>query len=163
MSFRKRNVGLSTGGPRAAPVPATANSTDQHIAPGLRPSPIDGRPTTSTGTPTLDRLLAGHAGLALGSSLLIEEGGTTDFAGALLRYYAAEGIVQEQQLHVVGFDPQWGTTLPGLIGATEAGDKKPNESSEKMKIAWRYERLGNFGAGPTPSRGISSFSVMFLI
>ena len=47
---------------------------------------------TSTGTASLDGLLGGHSGLALGNSLLIEESGTTDFAGALLKYYAAEGI-----------------------------------------------------------------------
>ncbi|EEP75816.1 conserved hypothetical protein [Uncinocarpus reesii 1704] len=152
MSFRKRNVGLSTGGPRTATPHASINQASQPPVLGLRPSPVDGRQTTSTGTPTLDNLLAGHAGLALGSSLLIEESGTTDFAGALLRYYAAEGIVQEHQLHVVGFDPQWAATLPGLIGAAEAADEKPKGKNEKMKIAWRYERLGNFGAGITPSR-----------
>jgi elongator complex protein 4 len=78
--------------------------------------------------------------------LLIGENGTTDFAGALLRYYAAEGIVQDQRIHVVGFAEQWGGTLPGLIGPAEAADEKPSrEKEDKMKIAWRYERLGQFG------------------
>ncbi|EAS35311.1 paxneb protein superfamily [Coccidioides immitis RS] len=152
MSFRKRNIGLSTGTQRTAGPHGPTKDVAQHPVLGLRPSPVDGRQTTSTGTPTLDNLLAGHAGLALGSSLLVEESGTTDFAGALLRYYAAEGIVQEHQLHVVGFDPQWAATLPGLVGAAEAADEKPREKGEKMKIAWRYEKLGDFGAGITPSR-----------
>ncbi|WEW57707.1 Elongator subunit elp4 [Emydomyces testavorans] len=152
MSFRKRNIGLSAGIQRTTAPKDPTNQPTQATIPGLRPSPIDGRPTTSTGTPTLDNLLAGHTGLALGSSLLIEESGTTDFAGALLRYYAAEGIVQEQQIHVVGLDPQWAATLPGLIGTAEAADAKPKEKGEKMKIAWRYERLGNFGTGIAPSR-----------
>ncbi len=111
--------------------------------PGTRPSPLDGRLTTSTGTPTLDNLLAGHAGLAGGNSLLIEETGTTDFAGSLLRYYAAEGVVQGHIVHVVGVGQQWGRTLPGLIGAGE-GEDKGSKKGEKMKIAWRYERLGEF-------------------
>ncbi|CAF9941933.1 hypothetical protein IMSHALPRED_003105 [Imshaugia aleurites] len=155
MSFRKRNVGLAgpssaSASPKEAPV-TPANS------PGVRPSPIDGRPTTSTGTPTLDDLLAGHAGLALGNSLLIEENGTTDFAGALLRYYAAEGVVQGHRVHVVGVGEQWGRELPGLVGVGGAAGKEGEAGAagdkEKMKIAWRYERLGEFGAGAAGSRG----------
>ncbi|PGH19564.1 hypothetical protein AJ80_03900 [Polytolypa hystricis UAMH7299] len=161
MSFRKRNIGLSSGTARGitpnavGPTPAqpSAQPPSQPIL-GLRPSPVDGRQTTSTGTLTLDNLLAGHAGLVLGCSLVIEESGTTDFAGALLRYYAAEGVVQEHQLHVIGAGELWGKALPGLIEGGEAGEVKRREAKgEKMKIAWRYERLGEFGAGVAGSRG----------
>lgn len=90
----------------------------------------------------------------LGNSLLIEESGTTDFAGALLRYFAAEGVVQEHQLHVIGVGEQWGRALPGLVGTGEAADDKPSKrTEERMKIAWRYERWGEFGAGIAGSRG----------
>ncbi|OJJ79496.1 elongator complex protein 4 [Aspergillus glaucus CBS 516.65] len=154
MSFRKRNIGLSTGpgqGPAANSPAQTAAVTDS--SPGIRPSPDDGRPTTSTGTLSLDNLLAGHGGLPIGKMLFIEENGTTDFAGALLRYYAAEGVVQDQKVHVIGVPEQWGRSLPGLIGSAEAGDEKPDRrKSERMKIAWRYERLGEFGAGVAGSR-----------
>ncbi|EGE82307.1 hypothetical protein RJZ56_006387 [Blastomyces dermatitidis] len=159
MSFRKRNIGLSPGSPRGIAPNLPSSQPSQPPQPptkptlGLRPSPIDGRQTTSTGTPTLDNLLAGHAGLVLGNSLLIEESGTTDFAGALLRYFAAEGVVQEHQLHIIGVGEQWGRALPGLVGAGETADDKPSKSAgEKMKIAWRYERLGEFGAGVAGSR-----------
>jgi elongator complex protein 4 len=153
MSFRKRNIGLSAGVDRAA-VPNTPAQPAPESNPGIRPSPDDGRPTTSTGTPSLDNLLAGHGGLPMGKSLLIEENGTTDFAGALLRYYAAEGVVQDQKVHVVGVPEQWGRSLPGLIGTAESlNDKRPDKrKDEKMKIAWRYERLGEFGAGIAGSR-----------
>lgn len=148
MSFRKRNIGLTGPSP-------LSNSTAQpspNPTPGVRPSPLDGRPTTSAGTPSLDDLLAGHAGLALGNSLLIEENGTTDFAGVLLRYYAAEGVVQGHRVLVVGVGEGWGRELPGLVGT---GGKDENEEEgggggnggEKMKIAWRYERLQEFGTG----------------
>jgi len=101
----------------------------------------------------LDNLLAGHAGIPLGKTLLIEENGTTDFAGALLRFYAAEGIVQDHRVHVIGMTDQWGRSLPGLIGAADAGEEKVDRrKEEKMKIAWRYERLGEFGAGIAGSR-----------
>ena len=171
MSFRKRNIAISPSGPRALsspPSPTPNNPTASYSSldanpipnaksvPGVRPSPIDGRPTTSTGTPSLDALLAGHAGLALGSSILLAESGTTDFAGALLRYYAAEGVVQGHLVHVVGFGEQWGRDLPGLTGAADAastGEGNGTKEKSRMKIAWRYERLGEFGAGVAGSRG----------
>jgi elongator complex protein 4 len=89
-------------------------------------------------------LLAGHAGLALNSSLLIEESGTTDYAGALLRFYAAEGLLQGHHVHVVGVQEHWGRELPGVVGDSEKKEKSV-EKTEKMKIAWRYEGLGQFG------------------
>ena len=155
MSFRKRNVGVA--GPSSTPATQKEPPTTHASVSGVRPSPVDGRPTTSTGTQSLDDVLAGHAGLALGNSLLIEENGTTDFAGALLRYYAAEGIVQGHRMHVVGVGEQWGRELPGLVGAGGAVGKESEAGAamekEKMKIAWRYERLGEFGAGAAGSRG----------
>ncbi len=167
MSFRKRNVGLNSSG---SAVPAKINPVlkDTHgelpastsnantLTPGLCPSSLDGRLVTSTGTPTLDNLLAGHGGLALGSSILLEEGGTTDFAGALLRYYAAEGVVQGHQVHVIGGDEHWGRQLPGLVGVADGDreeERKTELPNERMKIAWRYEGLGGFGAVNTRNRG----------
>jgi len=167
MSFRKRNLGLSSSSPRSPTSSISNDGFDKveaytiptkppaHI-PGVRPSPLDGRPTTSTGTPSLDAVLAGHAGLALGNSLLIEELGTTDYAGALLRFYAAEGLVQGHTVHVVGVGEQWGRELPRLVGPAEAHseiDSPGKEISERMKIAWRYERLGEFGSGAAWPRG----------
>lgn len=120
-------------------------------APGLRPSPLTAHATTSTGTPSLDDVLGGHAGLMVGSSLLIEENGTTDFAGALLRYYAAEGICQGHVVHVVGVGDPWVRDLPGI--AEEKGNRKAKDASsgdEKMKIAWRYEQQGPAGERGAP-------------
>lgn len=152
MSFRKRNVALSSGAPREqGVVSAPAPTIIAPSLPGLRPSPLDGRATTSTGTPTLDGLLAGHAGLPTGTSILIEENGTTDYAGALLRYYAAEGLVQGHHVHVMGVPEQWGRELPGLVEGKEK-EKHVSTSTERMKIAWRYERLGQPGTDPM-SRG----------
>lgn len=160
MSFVKRNTVLSS--PRAG---LTLSSTPQQqqpkqekqLAPGLRPSPTDGRLTTSTGTASLDQLLAGHGGLPLGTCLLVEEQGTTDFSGILLRYYAAEGLVQGHQVHAVAFPPEWRHQLPGLASP----DKKSKSASpapapeEKMKIAWRYESLGNNANAGASTRGDS--------
>ena len=148
MSFRKRNVGLS-GSARSDAAPQALSKAHVQL-PGVRPSPADGRPTTSTGTASLDALLAGHSGLALGRSILIEESGTTDYAGALLRFYAAEGLLQGHHVHVVGLPEHWGRELPGAIGESEK--KETPAETERMKIAWRYESLGQFGTS-TLSRG----------
>ncbi|KIV86840.1 hypothetical protein PV11_02425 [Exophiala sideris] len=143
MSFRKRNVGLS-GSASPGESPQLRSKEPVHL-PGVRPSPIDGRLTTSTGTASFDSLLAGHSGLPLGCSILTEESGTTDYAGALMRFYAAEGLVQNHHVHVVGMPKHWGRELPGVVGDSEKKDKSA-ESTEKMKIAWRYENMGQFGA-----------------
>jgi len=154
MAFVKRNAVLSTG-PGRAPARAAPAAQKQQLAPGIRPSPLDGRLTTSTGTPSLDQLLAGHAGLAQGTCLLVEEQGTTDFSGVLLRYYAAEGLVQGHQVHLVGYPPEWRHQLPGVATPdTKAKTSQPASApEEKMKIAWRYEALGNTSTPAASTRG----------
>lgn len=138
MSFRKRNVVIGSSG-ASAPIARQEKS----LAPGTRPSPLDGRLTTSTGTQSLDQLLAGHAGMPMGTFLLVEETGTTDFGGVLLRYYAAEGLVQGHQVHLLGFGDAWRRELPGIGKPSNSKSSKATTSSDdKMKIAWRYETLG---------------------
>lgn len=140
MSFRKRNVVI--GSPSASP-----KSNDIKVkAQGTRASPVDGSLTTSTGTYSLDQLMAGHAGMPVGTSILVEEVGTTDFSGILLRYYAAEGLVQGHHVHVLGHSDSWRRELPGLATCDNVkATKKPAEKFQdgKMKIAWRYEALSN--------------------
>ena len=176
MSFRKRNVVVSDpsskthrdagdaesarteiGSQRKLPI----SDSRQSDLPGVRPSPLDGRLTTSTGTLSLDNLLGGHAGLPLGNCMLLEESGTTDYSGTLLRYYAAEGLVQGHQLHVVGVGEQWGRDLPGPASTESDTSEDGSKSSrnERMKIAWRYESLGDFGSGASisQSRGMRAF------
>jgi len=166
MAFRKRNVGvgIQRGLAKSESALPSEDETVSISVSGVRPSPLTGQATTSTGTWTLDNLLGGHAGLPLGSSLLIEESGTTDFAGALLRFYAAEGITHGHTLHLVGVGDQWIKELPGVIGAADASDLKQSSKvkvdEEKMKIAWRYERLGQHDAN-RPNRGASDPSLLY--
>ncbi|KXS97081.1 hypothetical protein AC578_10800 [Pseudocercospora eumusae] len=158
MAFRKRNIAIAIAkapNTTSAPSDSAAANTPRTIA-GVRPSPLTSHPVTSTGTASLDGLLGGHSGLALGNSLLIEESGTTDFAGALLKYYAAEGICQGHVLHVVGLGEGWLRELPGK--AEEKSKDKAAKSAadeEKMKIAWRYERLAQAGERALPHRTIT--------
>lgn len=156
MSFRKRNVVLAQPGDSVAGRDESERA--RKVTPGVRPSPLDGRLTTSTGTRSLDALLAGHAGLALGTSLLVEESGTTDFGAALLRYYAAEGVVQGHNVHVLGMNEAWARDLPGLSAGDGLEKKEEKKNPEdRMKIAWRYERLGEFGG----SRGGHSLFTLY--
>ncbi|KAH7163627.1 PAXNEB protein-domain-containing protein [Dactylonectria estremocensis] len=164
MSFRKRNVVIGSSG-ASTPIARQEKS----LAPGTRPSPLDGRLTTSTGTQSLDQLLAGHAGMPMGTSLLVEEAGTTDFGGVLLRYYAAEGLVQGHHVHLLGFGDGWRRELPGIGKQGNSKNSKITSSTdEKMKIAWRYETLGqrsvparDHKASLGPGQGTASFCHTF--
>ncbi|KAB8298190.1 hypothetical protein EYC80_001934 [Monilinia laxa] len=151
MAFRKRNVAIVQPG-----ISTSQNPISEKVAPipGVRPSPLDGRPSTSTGIRSLDSILAGHAGLPLGTSLLLEENGTTDFGGTLLKYYAAEGVLQGHHIHILGMHQGWGRELPGqgVEGSSSKRDAESKAADDKMKIAWRYERLGEFGASGARER-----------
>jgi elongator complex protein 4 len=153
MAFRKRNIGIGRQ-PASPASPTTTPEAPTPIdqLPGVRPSPLTSHPVTSTGASSIDGLLGGHSGLALGSSLLIGEHDTTDFAGALLRYYAAEGILQGHVVHVVGVGERWTRELPGLADARYLRKQEQEKlastdkaAQDRMKIAWRYERLGQAG------------------
>ncbi|EMG49469.1 ELP4 Elongator complex protein 4 [Candida maltosa Xu316] len=134
--------------------------------PGVRPSLSTSQPTTSTGSSDLDKILL-HQGLPLGTSLLIEESGTTDFSSVLLRAFASQGIMHnrisnEINSHVIvlGIGSQWSSDLPGIYKGSSKEQKKAkileNESKvsvsnlsntpssasgatdPNLKIAWRY-------------------------
>lgn len=95
----------------------------------------------------------------------------------LVRFFAAEGVLQGHKVFVAlggggaggvgaagGGGERWGRDLPGLAAGaprTQLGkqgdddgggegvkkEQAGGEKKEKMKIAWRYERLGEFGGG----------------
>ena len=161
MAFRKRNVAVS----RTQADDASADSQSQDSLPGIRPSFLTSHPVTSTGTASLDSLLGGHGGLTLGCSLLVEESGTTDFAGALLRYYASEGVCQGHTLHLVGVGDTWVRELPGVVEQNPDGRKEtPAVDEERMKIAWRYEKLGQTGErGAWTPRSINEITDIILL
>ncbi|KAL9596752.1 MAG: hypothetical protein Q9219_005577 [cf. Caloplaca sp. 3 TL-2023] len=155
MSFQKRKVTLSSP---SSSIQRSHSDASSIPAPGVRASPLDGRLTTSTGTSSLDDLL-GHSGFALGNSLLLEENGTTEFSTTLLRYFAAEGVVQGHKVHIVGAGETWIRELPDVStptgGHTESSSVPAASAAERMKIAWRYERLGEFGTGLSRARGLT--------
>jgi elongator complex protein 4 len=145
MAFRKRNIAF--GRPKQEK-DALAFPTISGNA-GTRPSSLTTQLVTSTGTSSVDELLGGHGGLAFGSSILIEESGTTDFAGAIIRYYAAEGICHGHVLHVVGVGEGWIRELPGVAEGRSSQKESNATDEDRMKIAWRYEQLGQAGGRGT--------------
>ena len=142
--------------PKGRQVPVKQNPT-------IRPSTITSQPSTSTGIPDLDKILL-HLGLPLGSFLVVEESGTTDFASVISRSFASQGVVHSRldkdivHSHViaVGVPPQWALELPGIYKGSTKEQKRAavaaNESkisvsnlaeptsgrSNDMRIAWRY-------------------------
>ncbi|KAF2671997.1 PAXNEB-domain-containing protein [Microthyrium microscopicum] len=163
MSFRKRSVPLTNSAKSESSSPdvaslEAASSTKQAPPPGVRISPSFSLPTVSTGLASLDSLLRLGAGLALGTSLVIEEDGTTDYTGTILKCFASQGVIHGHKVFILAAEP-WGANLPGV--AEEKVGKKvvSKENEEKMKIAWRYERLGAHGTSNRDRIGLSSQSL----
>lgn len=128
--------------------------------PGLKPSIVlSDIHCVSTGTKDVDTILV-HGGLPTGCSLLIEEDGSTDFSGVLVKNYVSEGIVQNRRCGkivnhciVVGMEENFGNELPDVYAGNSKERKKKlvQEQEGKMsvsninagnelKIAWRYRK-----------------------
>lgn len=174
--------------PRGRPTPTMATAANAAIsAPksilehcGVRPSTQLSVPTVSTGSSSLDDVV-GHMGLPLGSMLLLEESGNTDFASVILRSFAAQSILQsrvtdsgamkESKVIVVGVDESWGSEIPGVYmdkkekkkmdiaqdNAKVSVGNLAHDSAERksMKIAWRYAN-NNGSAAPKEAADLSS-------
>lgn len=118
-------------------VPGQAVAQDK-LPPGIKPAST---PTISTGTATLDALLSPSAGLPLSSALLVEEDGTGNYNGVVLRQYVAEGVFQGDKLWIGGVGDAWWRGVPGVAKQEKSSARATDavkEIEEKMKIAWRY-------------------------
>lgn len=143
--------------------------------PAIRPSTVTSQPTVSTGCADLDKIMM-HLGLPLGTSLLIEETGTTDFASVLLRNFAAQGVmhnrIEKNALHchvvVIGAPSAWAKDLPGEYKGSSKDQKKnkiaqdsskisvSNMAEKDLKIAWRYGVNGDkTKEADQPSRSVN--------
>lgn len=159
---------LHSGGPRADPR-ADGTSLVQGVQqlsikaphPGVKPSIVNSHHTVSTGAADLDKILM-HMGVPLGSSILLEESGTTDFSSVLAKAFASQGVIhnrldsQSPNTHVVVVSSNlaWARELPGVYKGSSKDVKRQkvmdneqkvsvqNMISESkrsdMKIAWRY-------------------------
>lgn len=107
-----------------------------NVLAGVRPGTV---PTTSTGIPQLDPLLGG--GIPLGSTLLLAEDTHNVYGRHLMKAFVAEGIAHGQRIFVInGESTLRFEELPRKV-AYERSNAKPQGITDKMKIAFRYERL----------------------
>lgn len=110
--------------------------------PGVRPSSITSQATVSTGSADLDKIL-GHQGLTLGSSMLIEEHGTTDFSSVLMKSFASQGIVHNRldpkvsntHIIVLSSNNGWGKELPGIYKGSSRDIKKNRIIENEQKVS----------------------------
>ncbi|GMM32866.1 Elongator subunit [Saccharomycopsis crataegensis] len=117
--------------------------------PSIKPSIITSQPTISTGTSDIDKLIL-HGGLPVGTSLLLEETGSTDYSSILLKFFAAQGIVHNRiedpnlknttNCHVIviggGNVASWVKELPGVYKGSrkELKKKKIRENESKLSV-----------------------------
>ena len=128
--------------------------------PGVKPSSVlSNISCISTGTKDIDTILV-HGGLPTNTSLLIEEDGSTDFSGVLIKKFVAEGIVQNRRTGklinhciVIGMDSTFGNELPDVYAGNRKERKKKLvkeqegklsvsniNAGNELKIAWRYRK-----------------------
>ena len=109
----------------------------------------------STGIPSLDDILGG--GLPLGHVLTVLAPDVhSAWAELLSRYFVSQGLVSDQAVCLVDDDPNvvleacmW---LPGTSRSmneseqevTRLEEQEGSHKNEKVKIAWRYEKMDQF-------------------
>lgn len=146
----------STSRPAPAAKPESVQEEWKH--PGVKPSIVlSNISCVSTGTKDIDTVLV-HGGIPTNCMLLVEEDGSTDFSGVLVKNYVSEGIVQNRKVGkvvnhciVLGMDASYGSELYDVYaGGRKERKKKLVQDQEgkisvsninagnEMKIAWRY-------------------------
>ncbi|CDR40568.1 CYFA0S05e01948g1_1 [Cyberlindnera fabianii] len=127
--------------------------------PGIRPSTINSQSTVSTGCADLDKIL-GHSGLPLGSFMLLEESGTTDFGSVLVKAFASQGVVHNRldpkssntHVIVITSNSQWGKELPGLYKGSSRDIKKQKVRENENKVSVQNMIDNDSRSTPRPSK-----------
>ncbi|CAK1578245.1 unnamed protein product [Parnassius mnemosyne] len=110
-------------------------------------------PFISSGIPSLDHIIGG--GLPTGALFAIEEDVLGSYSRVLTKYFLAEGIICKHALFIASADEDPCEIVNELPQACTdpAIDAVPNDRNVEMKIAWRYEGLGqvesSFGSNST--------------
>lgn len=107
--------------------------------PGTRPSIHNSQLLLSSGIPSLDYLIGG--GLPVGTILLIEQDKYDVYSKLFLKYYLAEGVMNNHMLMLASLDRPPKVIMEDLPASTDTepcGDPK-SASDKQMTIAWRYQ------------------------
>ncbi|XP_034825691.1 elongator complex protein 4 [Maniola hyperantus] len=95
----------------------------------------------SSGIPSLDFIIG--SGLSAGSVFLVEEDLLGSYSRVLTKYFLAEGVVCKHDLFIASADENPENIVKELPQPCTVSNEKTNrDSSGEMKIAWRYEGLG---------------------
>lgn len=144
MSSFKRKGSAAASTVRQLPAGTRASTTSPNVA------------YISSGIASLDDVLGG--GIPLGSVVVILAPDVHSSWGSLLqRYFIAQGLVLNQHVAVVA-DRDGATALvngcmwlppsregnTGSTGASNIEDDEAAGAEEKIKIAWRYEKMQQF-------------------
>ncbi|XP_032511652.2 elongator complex protein 4 [Danaus plexippus] len=98
-------------------------------------------PYVSSGIPSLDFIVGG--GLPVGSIFAVEEDVLGSYSRVLSKYFLAEGVVCKHGLFVASADENPKLIIQELpTPCTVQEDKTNQDVNSEMKIAWRYEGLG---------------------
>lgn len=124
-----------------------------HVYAGTRISPASNLSLiTSTGISSLDDILGG--GLPLSCSLVFGAPDIHSSYGELIqKYFVAQGLASGHRVCVVGEDAErfvrdvmwFPKSQSAFQKALESEDEdKPTDQEQKVKIAWRYEKMKQF-------------------
>ncbi|CAG9563593.1 unnamed protein product [Danaus chrysippus] len=98
-------------------------------------------PYVSSGIPSLDFIVGG--GLPVGSIFAVEEDVLGSYSRVLSKYFLAEGVVCKHSLFVASADENPKLIIQELPTPCSIQEDKTNQDvNSEMKIAWRYEGLG---------------------
>ncbi|KAK5582909.1 hypothetical protein RB653_004498 [Dictyostelium firmibasis] len=154
---RKVAGGVKTTGSSSSSsssLPTSTTTAAKKLPNGCKISIKNSNLLTSTGLSDLDDIIGG--GIPIGSILMIEEDINSSYYMFLLKYFLAEGVLQQQGLFfssLIGIDPfEILNKLPARITKEEEieADKNDNISNnnnsnnkqptDELKIAWRYQQ-----------------------
>lgn len=118
--------------------------------PGTHPSIHNSQLLLSCGIPSLDYLIGG--GLPVGSILLIEQDRYDIYSKLFLKYFLAEGVINNHILTLASLDVSPRTIAEDLPASTdiEPDTTQTSADDKQMTIAWRYQ---NKASQPTTSVG----------
>ena len=124
----------------------------------IKISPQTSQQVTSSGSQSIDDLLGG--GYTVGSLNCICASPSLTYAEVLVKYYISQGLASDNGRCLVlqsAYDDSVNNNLSNLVFEpvkTDAEQKTSSndDSSSKMKIAWRYENLPRINESPAAAR-----------